>query len=306
MDMPNPHGETGHGVRIVRQPLLVVALITLTLSARTDAGIFKRSAKPDPATHVPALLDMLKSATDERDRVAAANALREYDAKVYPEILPALMDALAGDSSSSVRAEAAESMGRIRPITAQAGYALEQAKEHDKDRSVRTSARLALLQYKILGWIPGTKAEIAFQTKEPPLASESVKSVPSTTVLRPTPSPALAAGPVSPPSVKPLQPAAPPGPELIAPKQPETSEPPVADPSKRSTALVSQPKAPVPVIVIPTLPVRESVVPSVPKPQPVLPAPKDLPPDLGKSADKPPAKPSKPTEEGPTLGPPPK
>lgn len=305
MDEPDPHGETGHGVRIVRQRLLLVALITSTLSAQSNAGIFKRSAKPDPATHVPALLDMLKSATDERDRVAAANALREYDAKVYPEILPALMDALAGDSSSSVRTEAAESIGRIRPITAQAGYALEQAKENDKDRSVRNAARLALLQYKILGWIPGTKAEIAFQTKEPPLASSSVKSAPSTTVLKPTPSPALAAGPVALPTVKPLT-TSPPGPELIVPKQPESSEPPVADPSKRGPALASQPKSPAPVIVIPTQPVRESVVPSVPKPQRVLPAPKDLPADLSKSLDKPPAKSTKSTEEGPTLGPPPK
>jgi len=274
------------------------------VSARSDAGIFKRSAKPDPATQVPALIDMLKSASDDRDRVAAANALREYDAKVYPEVLPALTDALAGDSSSSVRSEAAEAIGRIRPITPQAGYALEQAKENDKDRSVRNAARLALLQYKILGWIPGTKAEIAFQTKEPPLASQSVKSVPSTTVLRPTPSPALAAGPVSPPQVvKPLLPTAPPGPEIISPKQLETSEPPVADPSKRGPALVSQSKSPVPVIVIPTLPVRETITPGVPKPQPILPAPKDLPADLGKPLEK---APTKPTQEGPTLGPPPK
>ena len=33
----------------MRQPLLLVALITLGLSAQSNAGIFKRSAKPDPA-----------------------------------------------------------------------------------------------------------------------------------------------------------------------------------------------------------------------------------------------------------------
>jgi hypothetical protein len=303
MDEPDPHGETGHGVRIVRQPLLLIALLTLTICARSEAGIFGRSAKPDPTTQVPALIDMLKGATEERDRVAAANALRDYDAKVYPEILPALIDSLAGDASSSVRSEAAESIGRIRPITAQAGYALEQAKENDKSLRVRGAARLALLQYKILGWIPGTKAEIAFQSKEPPLASESIKSVPSTKVLSATPSPALAAAPVAPPTVKSLIPTAPPGPEIISPKQAETPEPPVADSAKRGPALVSQPKSPSPVIVIPTQPVRESVGPSIPKPQPVLPAPKDLPPDLGKPLEKPPTKPS---QEGPTLGPPPK
>jgi hypothetical protein len=303
MDESVPHGETGHGVRIVRQPLLLAALFTLSLCARSDAGIFGRSTKPDPTTQVPALIDMLKGAKEERDRVAAANALREYDAKVYPEILPALTDALAGDTSASVRTEAAESIGRIRPITAQAGYALEQAKENDKSLRVRTAARLALLQYKILGWIPGTKAEIAFQTKEPPLASESIKSVPSTKVLSATPSPVLAAAPVAPPTVKPLIPTSPPGPELIAPKQAETSEPPVAGSAKRGPALVSQPKSPTPIIVIPTQPVRETVGPSIPKPQPVLPTPKDLPPDLGKPLER---APTKPTQEGPTLGPPPK
>src|SRR5262249_54961708 len=131
---------------------------------------------------------------------------------------------------------------------------------------------------------------------------ESIKSVPSTKVLSATPSPEVAAAPVAPPTVKPLIPTAPPGQDLITPKQAETSEPPVADSAKRGPALVSQPKAPVPVIVIPTLPVRKSVGPSFSKPQPVLPAPKDLPPDLGKPLEK---APTKPTQDGPTLGPPP-
>lgn len=292
----------------MRQRLLMAILVTLTLVAQSDAGIFRRSPKPDAATYVPALIDLLKSSDDERARASAANALREFDAKAFPEILPVLIDALATDRSASVRAEAAESIGRIRPVTAQAGYALEQAKENDSSTRVRIAARTALVQYRILGMFTGVKSDVAMQSAEPPLApSTGGKSVPSTTVLRPTPSPAEVNGPVAPPAApKSLVPSTPPGPQVLGPKvSPETAEPPVADPAKRGPALVAQPKKPAPVITIPTSPVRESTipVPTVPKPQPaVLPAPKDLPVDLGKPSDKPPAKLN---EEGPTLGPPP-
>jgi hypothetical protein len=310
MEEPIPHGETGHGVRIVRKRLFLATLFAITLASQSDAGLFRRTPKPDAATYVPSLIDVLRTSDDERARASAANALRDYDAKVFPEILPALIDALSSDKSAAVRSEAADSIGKIRPITAQAGYALEQAKENDKNILVRTSARLALLQYHLLGFIPGNKAEIAFQTKEPPLAPVTdAKSVPGTLVLRPTQQPVPVTGPVDPPHVgKPLLPSDAVGPLVVAPKSgPETVEPPVADPAKRGPALVSQPKAPAPVITIPTVPVRETIVPvpTVPKPQPsaVLSVPKDLPLDLGKPAEKPLPKS---TDDGPTLGPPPK
>ena len=291
---PRSCGGTGHGVFIVRQHLIFATLILFVFASASQAGIFRRSAKPDPAVHVPALIQTLKTDTDERARAQAASALREYDAKTFPEILPTLIDALGGDKSPSVRAEAADSIGRIRPITAQAGYALEQARDNDKYLAVRISARTALFQYRILGYFTGVKDDVAMQTAEPPLAKATeVAGIPGSTVLRPTPSPVPVPGPVAPPNaVKPITPARP---ELTPKPTPETGEPPIADPSKPAPKLTSQPPGGTPVVTIPPPAPRSNTKPN-------LPAPKELPPGL----DKPAPKPAKPIEDGPTLGPPPK
>ena len=139
-------------------------------------------------------------------------------------------------------------MAKIRPVTAQAGYALEQAKENDPNIRVRLAARTALLQYRILGIFTGVKNDVAMQSSEPPLAAETgVKSVPSTSVLRPTHQPGPVTGPVEPPVLsKPPTIASPViGPQVVGPKlKPETIEPPVADPARRGPTLVAQPKKP--------------------------------------------------------------
>jgi hypothetical protein len=195
----------------VRQRLILATLLTLVITAPSQAGLFRRSSKPDPAVHVPALIQALKTNTEEKARAQAANGLREYDAKVFPEILPTLVEALTNDKSATVRAEAAESIGKVRPITAQAGYALEQAIANDKSLPVRLSARYALLQYRVMGYIAGVKDDVAMETKEPPFAEiTQAKTTPSTTVLRPTPSPIPVQGPVIPPIVtRPTLPTAP-------------------------------------------------------------------------------------------------
>lgn len=260
---------------------LLVLIVALSVAAPSNAGLFKRTAKPDPTVHVPALLETLKSDKDEKARVAAAGELDEYDAKAFPDILPALMDALANDPSTSVRSRAAESIGKVRPITAAAGYALERAASDDKNFGVRVSARTALLKYKVLGHMPGTKIEGGLaQSAEPPLASGPViKDLSSGTVLRPTPAPVPTEGPVPAPVLLPVPSPKPLEGVSAAPKPAEvqTDEPPLASPP--APTLTGTPKGPAPVIVIPpTAPTKDAVTPTPPVPPttsgPTLPPPK--------------------------------
>jgi hypothetical protein len=270
--------------------LIVSLLVALALAAPADAGIFRKSSKPDPAIHVPALIQVLKTSKDEKARASAAADLRDYDAKAFPTILPTLMEALATDPSSSVRSKAAESIGGVRPISPEAGHALEQALDNDKSFSVRVSARTALWKYRLLGFIGSGQGEMTVQTAEPPLAvSTTDKGTPGGTILRPTPAPVPVTGPVIPPTgLKPVSPAVPTGIRSMNPR-PQSDEPPLAvttGPAIPTPVLTSQPKAPVPVITIPS-PSRGGVSPT--PAGPILPAPG------GKPA----------TVQGPILGPPP-
>jgi len=247
----------------VLKRLIPAALAALVLAPPSHAGLFKKSAKPDPATHVPALIETLKSDKEERARSAAAGELDEYDAKAFPDILPALMEALTADPSTSVRSKAAESIGKVRPITAAAGYALERAAADDKSLSVKVAAKMALVKYRLLGHMPGTKVEGALvQSAEPPLAAgPTVKGTPGGTVLRPTPVPVPVAGPVAIPAVAvPPTDLPPESPSATKPVDPQTGEPPLAEPGK--PVLTNTPKAPAPVIVIPS-------APALPAPQPL-------------------------------------
>lgn len=275
--------------------LWLVPAVALALAAPAQAGIFRKTPKPDPAVHVPALVQTLKADRDEKARAAAAADLRDYDAKAFPDVLPALIEALATDPSSSVRSKAAESIGKVRPISPEAGYALEQAIDNDKSFQVRLSARTAIVQYRLLGFIGAGKGEMTVQTAEPPLAAGTgPKGAPGGTILRPTPSPVPVTGPVTAPSgLKPITPAAPPGGQGLAPR-PQSGEPPLVEPPAPvvpTPVLTTNPRAPAPVITIPS-PARETTTP-IPG-GPTLPAPKALPANV-----------EKPAGQGPTLGPPP-
>jgi HEAT repeats len=278
--------------------LCLVAAAALVLAAPTHAGIFRRTPKPDPAVHVPELIQTLKDKDkDEKARAGAASELRDYDAKAFPDLLPALIDALATDPSSSVRSKAAESIGKVRPISPEAGYALEQAIDNDKSFRVVLSARTAILQYRVLGFIGAGKGEMTVQTGEPPLATGGAKGVPATTILRPTPSPVPVTGPVTAPTgLKSTAPAVPAGSQGLAPR-PQSGEPPLAEPATPvvpTPVLTSNPRRPAPIITIPSAP-REVPTPSASGP--TLPAPKPLPAGVDK--------PATPGGQGPTLGPPP-
>jgi len=153
--------------------LMTIALLAvLTSSGRADP-LFKRKPKVDPAEQVPSLIRTLASEPDERKRAAAAEELREFDIKTFPDIIPALVEALKNDHSSSVRLDAVNTLGKLRPITPQAGYALEQAEANDNSLRVRAAAKSILIPWTVIhGYRRGQKPDaVANQTDEPPLAA---------------------------------------------------------------------------------------------------------------------------------------
>ena len=117
--------------------VVTLALTGLATPAPAGFGLFSRKPKSNPAERVPELLIQLKTSPDESQRVAAAEELRQYDPKAFPEIIPTLTDALGRDASPSVRSNVAESLGKLRPISQKVGYALEQAVANDGSMRVR-------------------------------------------------------------------------------------------------------------------------------------------------------------------------
>ena len=162
-----------------RRYLLVVLAVVLfaVLPVRhASAGIFfGKKTKTTPTERVPELIKELKSDGDEHKRSSAAEELRQYDPQQFPEIVPALVDALLNDNKPGVRAEAAQTLGKLRPVNNAAGNALEQALARDGSMRVRLQARSSLLQYRWAGYTSGAKEPTPpppTQSKEPPLASE--------------------------------------------------------------------------------------------------------------------------------------
>ncbi len=128
---------------------LLVAL--LMPSGPVEGGLLSRKSKPrtpTPAERVYGLLENLKNAPDSDQRQEAAEQLREFNAQEFPEIIPALIYTLQKDSSSSVRREAAQSLGRIRPTSMEVAQALEIASEKDSSVRVRLQARASKSDYK--------------------------------------------------------------------------------------------------------------------------------------------------------------
>jgi hypothetical protein len=215
-----------------RTLLVLVLLAVLPLSARAGL-LFGKKAKSDPAVHVPELIATVRADGDESKRAAAAEELHEYDPAAYPDIIPVLVDALLHDPKPAVRAQAAESLGKLRGIHQEVGWALEQAVSKDASMRVRLQARSALLMYHMSGYHGGKHEEApTVQTKEPPLAdpgpatlkpAPAIKGAPVRTETAPPPlaDPAPAVQPAGAP--RPL-PAGPP-PSPLVPTAPPTLQP---------------------------------------------------------------------------------
>ena len=147
----------------------------------------KKPAK-NPIERVPELIGILKTDGDEDKRADAASELRQYDIATFPIIVPVLIEALANDKKPSVRAEAATSIAKIRPISPLVGQALENAISKDASMRVRIQARSSLLQYNLAGYRSAPKAlESSVKSGEPPLADTPLAFPPL-----PTPKAAIA------------------------------------------------------------------------------------------------------------------
>jgi hypothetical protein len=155
---------------------LCVCLVLAALPPCAQARFFfKKQPKPNPAERVPELIVTLKTEQDEHKRAAAATELRQYDPKAFPEIVPILIDVLKSDPKTSVRLEAASSLSNIRPVSQEAGMALEYAAAKDPALRVRVQAKTSLFSYRLHGYHspkknPANKPN--GDSQEPPLASE--------------------------------------------------------------------------------------------------------------------------------------
>jgi hypothetical protein len=178
--------------------LLSIGLIT-TLAASAPAGIFfGKHPKPSPAERVSRLLITMKTDANDGKRASAAKELRGFDPRTFPEIVPMLIDVLKHDRKATVRVEAAQTLGKLRPVSQEAGLALEEAMG-DPSWRVRWQARESFLGYRMSGYRSPPKPE---QTSPPGGKQSSAK--------RETPSATPKSGPA------------------IVPK--ETPPPPLADP----------------------------------------------------------------------------
>lgn len=203
--------------------MLPATLLLVALAAPAPGQSFfskKKTTKPNPAERVTQLVQTLKTDQDEGNRESAAAELRQFDPKTYPEVIPVLIESLQNDPRPSVRMEAAQSLGRIRPVSQQAGWALEQAAAKDSSWRVRAQARTSLWYYRLVG---GYRSD----TKPPEDQPDAPLPVPPKS------------GTSAPPIIRTLRPGTTPG---------ETAPPPLAVPPGQPQPLPSGPKLqPVPV-----------------------------------------------------------
>jgi hypothetical protein len=175
---------------------LLVCLLVSTFTLPAPAGwLFKsKKPKPKPEERVPELIVIVKTDQDEGKREAAAAELRQYDPKAFAEIVPILIDVLKNDPKISVRQEAAGSLSHIRPISQEAGMALETAASKDPSLRVRMQAKKSLLYYHLSGYRSVKKNDIKpnGDSPEPPLAREDHPKRPQ------VPAPPASPGPILP------------------------------------------------------------------------------------------------------------
>src|SRR5947209_20156351 len=103
--------------------LVLVVLVFAALPAAAPAGIIfgKKGTKPTPQERVPELIRIVRTDGDENKRADACEELRDYDPAQFPDIVPALVEAMLNDKKAGVRAEAAHSLGKIRPVSPTVG-----------------------------------------------------------------------------------------------------------------------------------------------------------------------------------------
>src|SRR5688572_20003656 len=134
--------------------LMLFITFLVAWSAPATAQLFKSKPKAPPAQRIGELLVQAKSDPDERKRAAAAEELRDFDAKANPEIVSILADVARTDAKPGVRQEAIESLAKIRPVSIIAGQTLERAAAQDDSWKIRWQAKSALVRYQMAGYHP--------------------------------------------------------------------------------------------------------------------------------------------------------
>ncbi len=254
------------------------------------------------------LLTILRSDLNEDNRLHAAEELGRLDGSRYPEIIPLLIETLRNDPKPAVRAEVVDSLTKIRPITQEAGKAIETAKE-DGSFKVRWHARSAARAYHNAGYQDQDK-KIASTISKPASSTSRAESDPAPTpssgnwlsnlVSRPSAPPQPATATLPPPAAAPetkqssgwlYHMIAKPAP---AANMPNGTEPPLATPEPG--IIRANPEASgQPATTNPFADIRSA--PAVPIVQPQIPAP------AAPQIPVVPVLPSKPGESGPNLGP---
>jgi hypothetical protein len=133
-------------------PVMIMVLMSPWSSFASNFLPPARKAKTAGDAKISALISTLKEDPDETKRIHAAIELRTVDPKTNPDAIEGLMEALKTDKKPSVRAEAANSLGRIRGGQDFAGPALEEALVSDGSMRVRLQARSALMGLYLSGY----------------------------------------------------------------------------------------------------------------------------------------------------------
>jgi HEAT repeats len=262
---------------------LSLVLVTAgALAWPASAGIlFSKKTKPNPAERVPELIVIVKTDKDESKRVSAAEELRQYDPAANRDIVPVLIDVMLSDPKPSVRSEAADSLGKIRPVSQEAGWALEQAQDKDASWRVRTKARYVLMSYHWAGYHSDPKMKdgpMIVSPKDQPMGNGKVvmpapnsKGTPGTMIVTPAPSKSTGtaspsvAGQTPPPPL--ADPIVKPAPSQAPRPLPQGPAQPITPATKVTPAPAPMPLPPVPTPAPAPAPKNEpSGLPSIPLP----------------------------------------
>jgi hypothetical protein len=159
-----------------RRFLLALGFVAVLAGPAKAGFFFNKHAKPNPAQRVPQLLLILKTDADENKRVNAAKELLEFDPKAFPEMIPILIDVLKHDQKAAVRVEVVQTLSKLRPISQEAGMALEAA-VGDPSWRVRWQAHQSLLGYRISGYRSPPKPQNT-SPPAPTVGKQSTNGVP--------------------------------------------------------------------------------------------------------------------------------
>jgi len=224
------------------QRVLPVLLAAAMASSAGHAGpIFGRKQPMQNPTKVAELLNTLRNGQSGERRAAAASDLAGADGQMFPEVAPALIQALLQDKDSSVRRAAAVALGQLEPRSAEAANALDACLKNEGNLLVRLAARTARLGYRVPDNKPAADPEKPTVIQVPPPDANgrlrpvpvpnATPSNPNVNQTRPLPSAPETRGPIVAPPAQPILPVSTsPSPRITVPLPPPPKPAPVEGP----------------------------------------------------------------------------